>query len=318
MAQPARLRRTEPAIAGDPGLAALLAEWRDWLVGERRASPHTVAAYRRDLADFLGFLAEHLGAPPDLAALEALAPADLRAWLARRLAEGLKRTSTARALSVLRGFLRWCARNGVLDSTAIAAVRMPRLPRGVPKPLSEAQARALLGAAAELGDPAWVGLRDAALYTLLYGCGLRISEALRLDRGEAPTGDSLTVLGKGGKARMLPVLPAVARAIAGYLAACPYPQPPDAPLFLGRRGGRLQAGVAQRRLRDLRARLGLPETATPHALRHSFATHLLARSGELRAIQELLGHASLSTTQRYTEVDATRMLEVYRRAHPRA
>ena len=301
-----------------PRLATAVDDWQDWLATERRASPHTVAAYRRDLLKFLEFLSEHLGARPDAGALEALAPRDIRAWLAQRMARGLQRSSQARALSVLRSFFRWCARNEVLQNPAIGGVRTPRLPRGVPKPLTEAQALAALGGGAALSDRAWLGLRDTALLTLLYGCGLRISEALQLNRRDAPTGDSLTVVGKGDKARVVPVLPAVAQAIEAYLAACPYPQPPQAPLFLGLRGGRLQAGVAQKRMRELRAALELPDTATPHALRHSFATHLLSRSGQLRSIQELLGHASLSTTQRYTEVDATRMLKVYRRTHPRA
>ncbi len=316
MAQPARLSPVPNVCA--PHLAGLVADWQDWLATERRASPHTVAAYRRDLADFLGFLSEHLGGPPDKEQLEALAPADFRAWLARRMARGLRRTSTARALAVVRSFFRWCGRNRVLENHAIGAVRTPRLPRALPRPLSEEQALAVIADAADTGGAAWLGLRDRALMTLLYGCGLRISEALGLDRRDAPLGDGLTVMGKGAKARMVPVLPAVGQAIQAYLDACPHPQPPDAPLFLGARGGRLHAGGAQKRMRELRVRLGLPESATPHALRHSFATHLLSRSGALRAVQELLGHASLSTTQRYTEVDAARMLEVYRRAHPRA
>jgi integrase/recombinase XerC len=306
------------AVPCEARLAAIVAAWEDWLAGERRAADHTLGAYRRDLIAFLAFLAEHLGAPPSAAGLEGLGPADFRAWLARRMADGYRRTSTARALSVVRNFFRWCERNGLLHNHALGAVRTAKAPRAVPRPLTRGQALAALDTVAELADEPWIGLRDVALLTLLYGCGLRISEALQLNRRDAPGDGPLTIVGKGGKERVVPVLPVVAQTIAAYLAACPYPQPPEAPLFLGARGGRLQAGVAQKRLRQLRALLDLPETATPHALRHSFATHLLAGSGDLRAIQELLGHASLSTTQRYTEVDPARLLEVYRAAHPRA
>jgi integrase/recombinase XerC len=305
-----------PPVA--PDLAEAVAAWRDWLAHERRAAPHTRAAYGRDLAAFLAFTAEHLGGPPGLRDLERLAPADFRAWLARRAAAGLKRTSTARALSVVRGFFRHLERTGRARNAALQGVRTPRLPQAVPKPLSPEDAAEVIDLAGAIGRVRWVGLRDIALFTLLYGCGLRIDEALGLARREAPKAETITITGKGDKQRIVPVLPAVGAALRAYLAACPYHGGPDDPLFVGARGGRLRAEVAQRQMRKLRGLLGLPETATPHAFRHSFATHLLSGGGDLRAIQELLGHASLSTTQRYTQVDDARLLAVHASAHPRA
>jgi integrase/recombinase XerC len=306
------------SLAADPALAQAVGEWRRWLTHERRASAHTIDAYTRDLGGFLSFLRDHLGCAPGLAGLEALAAVDFRAWMARRAADGLSRSSTARAMSVLRNFFRWLERNGYGGNHAIRAMRSPKRPHGIPKPLTVADAGLLLDSIDLLPGEPWETLRDTALFALLYGCGLRISEALGLNRGEAPAGEALRVTGKGGKERMLPVLPPVRDAVWAYLAACPYQPGADGPLFLGRRGKRLNPGVAQRRLRDLRVLLGLPETVTPHALRHSFATHLLGAGGDLRAIQELLGHASLSTTQRYTEVDSERLMATYRAAHPRA
>jgi len=305
------------ATVADAGLRRAVDGWCRWLIHERRASGHTVAAYTRDLAAFLGFLQVHLGAPPRLADLETLAAADFRAWMARRAADGIGRNSTARALSVLRGFFRWLERNGHGANHAIVAVRGPRRPHAVPKPLTPDDAGELLDSVDLLQGEPWELLRDAALFTLLYGCGLRISEALGLARGDAPTGASLLVTGKGGKQRMVPVIASVREAVAAYTAVCPYRPGGHGPLFVGRRGGRLNPGVAQRRMRQLRTMLGLPDTVTPHALRHSFATHLLGAGGDLRAIQELLGHASLSTTQRYTEVDTAALMRAYR-AHPRA
>ena len=292
--------------------------WQSWLAHQRRASPHTVEAYGRDLAAFVAFLAEHLGGPPDLEALGSLRPADLRAWLARRARDGLARSSTARALSVVRGFFRYCERNGLARAAAFGAVRTPRLPRPVPKPLSVADAAEVIDKVAVLSEVPWLARRDAAILTLLYGCGLRIGEALGLKRRDAPLGETLRVVGKGRKERLVPVLPIVRAAIADYLASCPYDPGPYGPLFLGARGGALDPAIVQKQMRALRVWLGLPETATPHALRHSFATHLLAAGGDLRAIQELLGHASLSTTQRYTEVETDQLVAVYERAHPRA
>ncbi|HLI10464.1 MAG TPA: tyrosine recombinase XerC [Alphaproteobacteria bacterium] len=301
-----------------PELSAAIAQWLDWLTNERRASPHTVEAYRRDIFAFVTFLAEHLGEAPGLTSLASMRPADLRAWLARRTLDGHARSSTARALSVVRSFARYCARRGHASSAAIASARSPKLPRTVPRPLTIADAAKTIDEIAALSSSAWIARRDVAVLTLLYGCGLRIGEALGLRRGDAPQGETLRVLGKGRKERVVPVLPIVRAAIQDYLAACPYDRGADGPLFFGARGKRLHAAIVQQRMRELRRRLDLPDTATPHALRHSFATHLLGAGGDLRAIQELLGHASLSTTQRYTEVDAEQLLAVYERAHPRA
>jgi integrase/recombinase XerC len=299
-------------------MRAAIGLWTGWLTGERRASPHTVAAYGRDLALFLDFLRGHLGEVPSLSALGRLKTADFRAFLAARAADGIERASLARALSVLRGFLRFLERRGLASTGAIAALRSPKLPAAVPKPLSIEDAMATVEEAAELSASRWQGARDTAIFALLYGCGLRLSEALGLSRGEAPLGDVLRVIGKGRKERVIPVLPAVRQAVLDYLALCPYPLDKDGPLFVGARGGPLNPRLVQRQMAALRVFLGLPESASPHALRHSFATHLLGAGGDLRAIQELLGHASLSTTQRYTSVETERLLAVYDAAHPRA
>ena len=293
-------------------------EWQSWLAVERRSSPHTFTAYERDLAFFLDFMAEHLGAPPDLKALGALRAADFRSWLAARAQTGAARTSTARALAVVRSFFRHLDRAGKASNGAIGTVRTPKLPEAVPRPVTVRDALALIAAAPGNARVDWIGKRDQALFTLLYGCGLRIAEALSLNRADVPAGDALVVTGKGRKQRMVPVLPRVTAAIEAYLAACPFGDGADSPLFVGARGERLQAGIAQRAMRSLRRALGLPENATPHALRHSFATHLLEGGGDLRSIQELLGHASLSTTQRYTKVDAAKILAAFAKAHPRA
>ena len=305
-------------MPAEPALRAAIDDWLDWLTHERRYSLHTLDAYRRDIVAFLGFLTDYNGYPPGLAELAGLKLMDLRAWLARRQADGLSRASTARALAALRGLFRRLDRQGTVHNAAIGILRTPRLPQSIPKALAEDEARDVVAAVGEADTAPWVAKRDIAMFTLLYGCGLRIGEALALDRYQAPRGDAMVVTGKGNKQRLVPVLPAVATAIADYLAACPHPLIADDPLFIGVRGGRLQAGIVQRRMRQLRAELGLADSATPHALRHSFATHLLASGGDLRTIQELLGHASLSTTQRYTAVDSGRLAAVYRDAHPRA
>jgi integrase/recombinase XerC len=298
-------------------LRAAIGLWTAWLEGERRASAHTVAAYGRDLAAFLDFLTGHLGEPPELATFAGLAPADFRAYLAYRAAR-VERGSIARGLSVVRGFVRFLERRGLGSSPALLVLRAPKLPHSVPKPLSVADAAEMIDAPSMMVASTWQAARDVAVLTLLYGCGLRISEALGLRRREAPKRDLITITGKGQKQRIVPVLPAVRRAIADYLEACPYALPADGPLFVGARGGPLGPRRVQLQMETLRRALGLPETATPHALRHSFATHLLGAGGDLRAIQELLGHASLSTTQRYTSVETERLLAVYAAAHPRA
>lgn len=306
------------AFAVKADLRAALEDWRRWLASERRTAQNTIDGYCRDLASFFEFLAEHRGEMADLPTLSALDAGDFRAWLAARTNDGLSRTSIARALSALRNLYRFLDRTGRGHNTALAAIKAPRPPKSIPKPLNETDAIDLIRRAAEIAIKPWVGARDVAILTLLYGCGLRIDEALSLNQGDAPDGGSMVVTGKGNKQRVVPVLPVVADAIRTYREACPFSRDDDRPLFYGARGARLNAGIVQRTVRQLRADLGLPDTATPHALRHSFATHLLAGGGDLRTIQELLGHASLSTTQRYTDVDTQRLIEVYDRAHPRA
>jgi len=289
----------------------------DQLAHERRASPKTVEAYGQDLAGFLGFLTQHLGGEPDLAALGAITAADVRAWLAHEERNNIGSTSRARHLSAVRSFFRYLARRQGVTNAAVGMVATPRTRKPVPKALSVTDARAAVAETGEMVEnQPWLAERDRALFTLLYGCGLRIAEALALDVAQAPTGEVLRVAGKGGKERIVPVLPAVAAAVADWLRVRPGTDSPA--LFVGARGDRLHAAVARRALRTYRRLTGLPEHATPHALRHSFATHLLGRGGDLRAIQELLGHASLSTTQIYTAVDTERLLDVYRSAHPRA
>ncbi len=333
MAQSSRVTDRTPgrqATVSDPpsslddrltrGLGDALTDWRRWLATERRASHHTVAAYERDLGDFLAFVSGHLGDRLSLGDLAALKVSDFRAWLAARAGRGLQASSTARALSVVRGFFRWLEKHRLAENAAVGAIRTPKVPRSVPRALSQEEAREALDLVQVLDDRAWVNKRDTAVCLLLYGCGLRLGEALSLRRRDAPTAgqDSLLITGKGQKQRIVPLLPPVVAAIDDYLAACPHPLPGDGPLFAGIRGGALGPRQVQQRLAELRRLLGLSESATPHALRHSFATHLLAGGGDLRAIQELLGHASLSTTQRYTDVDTAGLLAVYRKAHPRA
>ena len=299
-----------------------IAEWGRWLENERRASANTTDAYRRDLATFFAFLSDHLGGEPTLEELQSLAPADFRSYLARRNTEGLARTSIARGLSTVRNFFRFLDRNGLVHNPAIDTLHTPKTPTSIPKALTPDDALAAVKMAGELQDKPWLAKRDMAIMLLLYGCGLRIGEALDLnvsDIGPDLSKDgTLRVIGKGNKQRVVPVLPIVAEAISAYRAACPHGLSDDDPLFVGSRGGRLNPGVVQRQVRKIRAMLGLGDTATPHALRHSFATHLLANGGDLRTIQELLGHASLSTTQRYTAVDEAKLRAVYDDAHPRA
>jgi len=306
----------------DRELASAAQRWLAHLAGERRASAHTLASYARDLRQFLAFAATHFGAAPSLATIAELTPADLRAFMAQRRGEGAGSRSLLRQLAGLRSFARYLERNGEARTNAFAAVRAPKIQRRLPKPLPAEAARQVVGVEARAGEnrPAWILARDAAVLGLLYGAGLRISEALAVRRSEAPISelDVLTVTGKGRKTRSVPVIAPVRRGIEAYLALCPYVLSPEKSLFVGAKGGPLSPRVIQLAVERLRGALGLPETATPHALRHSFATHLLGRGGDLRAIQELLGHASLSTTQIYTAVDSARLIEAYREAHPRA
>jgi integrase/recombinase XerC len=306
-------------------LAGAREAWRDWLRSERRLSGHTLIAYEHDVAEFVAFMTKYLGAPPTLAQLGKLKPAEFRAWLADRAHQGLARTSTARAFSSVRSFFRFLDKRGFAHNASVAAIQTPKLPRSIPKALSERDMEDLLDQPAETQREGWIERRDTAMLLLLYGAGLRIGEALGLakgtvdgliDRGQ----DTLDITGKGNKTRLVPLLPATLEALAAYRDTCPFMKalgPRDA-FFLGARGGPLDPAIVQKRVRDLRRGLGLAESVTPHALRHSFATHLLAAGGDLRTIQELLGHASLSTTQRYTDVDSARLSSVYRAAHPRA
>jgi integrase/recombinase XerC len=303
-----------------PKVAAEIESWLRHLGAERRLSPKTVEAYRRDVLQFLSFLAEHLGGTPSLKDLAALAPSDVRAFMAARRARNIGSRSLMRVLAGIRAFARFLERGGKGKVGALAAVRAPKVPKTLPRPLPAAAAKRVAdpGLAAGDGREPWIHARDAAVLALLYGSGLRISEALGLKRLAVGLGDAITVTGKGRKQRMVPLLPQVQKLTADYVALCPHDLAEDGPLFVGAKGGPLSPRIIQLAMARLRGALGLPETATPHALRHSFATHLLAGGGDIRSIQELLGHASLATTQIYTEVDAERLIEAYRSAHPRA
>jgi integrase/recombinase XerC len=296
--------------------------WLTYLSTERQLASNTSEAYARDVGQFLAFLAGHRNRLADLRQLFSLSSRDIRAFLAARRSAGVGSRSLARTLSALRMFYRFLERRGLGKNDAVRAVSLPKLPHSVPKPLTAAKATALVGSADIVAPDAapWIAARDTAVLTLLYGSGLRIGEALTLARKDAPIRgrDMLRVLGKGDKMRVVPVLPIAREAVERYLALCPVALGPDDPLFIGARGRQLSPRIIQLLIARLRGILGLPETATPHALRHSFATHLLGAGVDLRAIQELLGHASLSTTQGYTEVDRAHLLKTYESAHPRA
>jgi integrase/recombinase XerC len=298
------------------GAEALRKSWLAALAHERRASPHTLRAYGDDVTRFIGFQAGHTGGAMTERSLAKLSQADIRAFITARRQEGLGAGGVQRALAAVRSFYKFLAKEGVLENAAARSIRTPRVRRSLPRPLSVVDAaRAIEDAGTH--DVEWLGARDAALLTLLYGAGLRISEALGLKRGDVPLGETLTVIGKGRKERSVPVLPLVATALDEYAAKIPFTGAPASPLFLSRRGRPMSAREAQSLMQRLRGRLGLPEKATPHALRHSFATHILQGGGDLRSVQELLGHASLSTTQIYTAMDTAALLETYSRAHPR-
>ena len=285
--------------------------WLAWLESERRYGANTLAAYESDLDDYLGYAGGDAGsAPPDRRRF--------RGWLADMAGRGLARTTVARRVSALRSFYRFCGRTGRIDINDLSWLRAPRPPKSVPKPVSKEDARALLAAIFRRRGDDWAKQRDFALLMMLYGSGLRISEALDLTRRDVPLGDWLRITGKGGKIREVPVLPAIAEAVAAYVGACPFDGGPDAPLFVSARGNAFGARAAQRLVESLRLELSLPAHVTPHALRHAFATHLLGNGADLRAIQELLGHASLSTTQRYTNVDEAHLLRLHRETHPRS
>lgn len=309
-----------PILIMAPDLADAAGAWRTTLASVRRMSPRTVEAYGRDVEQFCRFLTGHLGGPPTVADIVGLVPADFRAFLADRRRGGAAATTLARDLAGIRSLVRHLERSGQGSSAAAAAVRTPKTGRRLPRPLTVRDSLAVVAPDNQISDEAWVAARDAAVLMLLYGSGLRISEALGLTRADAPPveGGSLRVTGKGGKTRVVPVLPKVAAAVADYVARCPFDLAPEAPLFRGEKGGPLSPRIIQRAMERLRGALSLPASATPHALRHSFATHLLGAGGDLRTIQELLGHASLGTTQMYTAVDAERLMAAWASAHPRA
>lgn len=302
-----------------PDLAEHLKKWNDYLKFEKQVSKHTLRAYSTDLTHFVTFLHGHLGKEPGLNDLSEVGIREFRSWMSRKAMDGAGNASRARSLSGVKNFLRWLDKNGIMHNAAINIVRSPKLPHKLPRPLAEKQAIEVLNSITIFNDykDDWIGLRDRALFTLLYGCGLRINEALDLDIKDLPRDGFLRVTGKGDKERQVPVLDLVEKVLNAYRDVCPFSEDPERPLFLGTRGKRLNQGVAQKAMRDLRVVLELPANITPHALRHSFATHLLQNGANLREIQELLGHASLSTTQRYTEVDAKELMRIHKAAHPR-
>src|SRR5690606_22819694 len=311
---------SEFLIPARADLAAAREEWLKTLKDARRLSENTLEAYERDTRQFLNFLTGHLGEPPSLKDVGNLRIADLRSFLASRRNEGVGARTLGRGLAGVRSLLRHLEKRGLANAAGASAMRAPRQPKSLPKPLTAEDARRVVAADGQLAEEPWIAARNAAVLTLLYGCGLRISEALGLtgDALSDSTALSITITGKGNKARLVPLLPVVHRAVAQYRALCPFDLSADKPLFRGATGGVLHAAIIQREMQKLRAGLGLPDSATPYALPHSFATHLLGRGGDLRTIHELLGHASLSTTRVYTGVDTERLLEVYDRAHPRA
>jgi len=301
-----------------PAAGDALATWLDHLRALDGASAHTLTAYQTDVAGFLGFLHRHQGESLGLARLAAISQSDMRAWMAQERGRGLSARSLARALSAVKSFLRWLSEREGFDATHVLAARAPKFQRKLPRPLDVAAAQAVIEQVDLQAMEPWIAARDAAVMTLLYGCGLRVSEALGLRGADAPLPEVLRIRGKGDKERLVPVLPAAREAVADYLRLCPHVPGPAEALFLGARGGPLNPRLVAKAMERARLALGLPASATPHALRHSFATHLLAAGGDLRAIQELLGHASLATTQIYTAVDQAHLMQVYQAAHPRA
>ena len=292
-----------------------------WINHERAlkaASDNTLSAYLNDVTGFINFMTEYRGGPQGLKPLENIKTRDMRAWMAGERARGVGARSLARSLSAVKTFYKWLAQKQGFEPTAVLSIRAPKFDKKLPRPLSKDAAQDMIQSAGDTAREDWVAARDIAVLTLLYGCGLRISEALSLTVADYPLPDVLRITGKGGKERIVPVLPVAKKAVDAYIEKFPYPLLPEAPLFRGTRGGALNPRIIQKVMQTTRAQLGLPATATPHAMRHSFATHLLDAGGDLRAIQELLGHASLSTTQAYTAVDTARLMEVYRKAHPKS
>lgn len=305
-------------LAISPAQRDALSKWLDHLRALNGAAPNTLTAYARDVSVFLGFFAEYHGGTEGLAAVARVDQSSLRAWMAAERARGVSARSLARELSAVKNFVAWVADREGIDATTVLSARSPKFRRKLPRPLTETGARDMIATVGDQARDPWIAARDMAVITLLYGCGLRISEALGLKGAQSPLPEVLRIRGKGDKERLLPTLPATRDAVAEYVRLCPYDLTATEPLFRGARGGALNARLIALVMEKARMELGLPATATPHAMRHSFATHLLSAGGDLRAIQELLGHASLSTTQTYTEVDAARLMEVYDKAHPRA
>ena len=301
-----------------PGLRDALERWLSELAAVGGRSPNTVEAYRTDVLSFLAFLQEYEGDTLGTGHLARLTTRTMRAWMAHERGRGLSARSLARALSAVKNFVSWMAEREGFDPSAVLMTRSPKFQKKLPRPLAEDAARAMIDTVELQSTTDWIARRDMAVVTLLYGCGLRISEALSLAGRALPLGETMRITGKGNKERLVPVVPAARRAMEGYLDACPFDITSDSPVFRGARGGALNPRLIQKVMEKARAQLGLPATATPHAMRHSFATHLMNAGGDLRAIQELLGHASLSTTQAYTAVDTARLMEVYDAAHPRA
>ncbi len=299
-------------------LSDRLGQWLDHQRALAGAAENTVKAYQADVLGFLSFMTQHQGDTQGLAPIARIGVRDMRAWMAHERGRGVGARSLARALSAVKSFYRWLADREGFEPTAVLSVRSPKFQRKLPRPLAEPAAKAMINTVEMQARDPWVGARDTAVVTLLYGCGLRISEALGLTGKDVPLPDVLRITGKGGKERIVPVIDAARDAVATYLRLCPYPVETNAPLFKAVRGGPLSPRAIQKVMQNTRLQLGLPATATPHAMRHSFATHLLSAGGDLRAIQELLGHASLSTTQAYTAVDAARLMDVYDKAHPKA
>ncbi len=301
-----------------PACRDALSRWIDNQRALAGASQNTITAYQGDLGEFLAFMTTHRGEPQGLGALAGITTSEMRAWMAQARAGGIGARSLARKLSAVKSFYRWLAEREGFEPTAVLSTRAPKFQKKLPRPLAEDAARAMLDTVEIQSQTPWVGARDTAVVTILYGCGLRISEALGLTGADAPLPPTLRIIGKGGKERLVPVIPAARAAVEHYRELCPFDLSAEAPLFRGVRGKALSPRMIQGVMARARMQLGLPATATPHALRHSFATHLLTAGGDLRAIQELLGHASLSTTQAYTSVDTARLMEVYDKSHPRA
>lgn len=304
-------------ITVSPAASALLAEWLDVKKSVQGLSENSATAYQTDVLSFFAFMTQHLGTPLGIATLKTITIQDMRGWLAHERGRGIATRSLARELSAVKSFYHWLAEREKFDATAVLATRSPKFQKKLPRPVEPKAARAIIENIEIHSTEPWVALRDVAVITLLYGCGLRISEALSLTGKDFPLCSSLRIVGKGGKERVVPVLAVAQSAVQSYVDSCPYEVLPRSPLFFAIRGGALAPRAIQKTMASVRMQLGLPASATPHALRHSFATHLLSAGGDLRSIQELLGHASLSTTQTYTAVDTARLMEVYEQSHPR-